>query len=193
MKHRLSAILLLCLGNVAWGQGQEGGEPQYWLDGFARTWFTSNALVNHPEPSVTAGWNLLDLNPHVNPTPNVEVFAQVRVLNEFGGFFGQGTQVDVRQLRVSGVLGGKVRFNVGDIYLNQSRFTLHADDGEVFDPWGKAFEAQKNLVAYENFFEDNRWRLQGCTCQRRVLGRPLGGASRVGWLRHTAARVKTAL
>ena len=87
---------------MAWGQGQEGGEPQYWLDGFARTWFTSNTLVNHPEPSVTVGWNLLDLNPHVNPTPNVEVFAQVRVLNEFGGFFGQGTQVDVRQLQFLG-------------------------------------------------------------------------------------------
>ena len=170
MKHRLSAILLLCLGHVAFGQDQEGSEPQYWLDGFARTWFTSNALVNQPEPPVTAGWNLLDLNPHVNPTPNVEVFAQVRVLNEFGGFFGQGTQVDVRQLRVSGVLDGKVRFNVGDIYLNQSRFTLHADDGEVFDPWGRAFEAQRNLVAYENFFEDNRWRLQGAHANAVFLG-----------------------
>ena len=143
MKHRLPAILLLCLGHVAWGQDHEEAASQYWLDGFARTWFTSNSMVNQPEPAVSAGWNLLDLNPHVNPTPNVEVFAQVRVLNEFGGFFGQGTQVDVRQLRVSGVLNGKVRFNVGDIYLNQSQYTLHADDGEVFDPWGRAFEAQR--------------------------------------------------
>ena len=122
----------------------------------------------------------------------MEVFAQVRVLNEFGGFFGQGTQVDVRQLRVSGVLGGKVRFNVGDIYLNQSRFTLHADDGEVFDPWGKAFEAQKNLVAYENFSRTTAGSCKGhmpTPCSWATLG----GASRVGWLRHTAARVKTAL
>ena len=72
MKHRLSAILLLCFGNVAWGQDQEGESPSIgWMDspepGSRRT------LVNQPEPSVTAGWNLLDLNPHVNPTPNVEV------------------------------------------------------------------------------------------------------------------------
>ena len=65
---------------------------------------------------------------HVNPTPALEVFAQVRVLNEFGGFFGQGTQVDVRQLRVSGVVKDKVKFNVGDIYLHQSEFTLHAEE-----------------------------------------------------------------
>jgi len=170
MKHQLPAILLLCLGHVAWGQDHEEAASQYWLDGFARTWFTSNSMVNQPEPAVSAGWNLLDLNPHVNPTANVEVFAQVRVLNEFGGFFGQGTQVDVRQLRVSGVLNGKVRFNVGDIYLNQSQYTLHADDGEVFDPWGMAFEAQRNLVAYENFFEDNRWRLQGAHANAVFLG-----------------------
>ena len=91
MKHRLPAILLLCLGHVAWGQDHEEAASQYWLDGFARTWFTSNSMVNQPEPAVSAGWNLLDLNPHVNLTANVEVFAQVRVLNEFGGFFGQGT------------------------------------------------------------------------------------------------------
>lgn len=171
MKHRLSALLMFCLGHALWGQDlTEGHTSQYWLDGFARTWFTSNTMLNQPEPSVTGGWNLLDLNPHVNPTPNVEVFAQVRVLNRFGGFFGQGTQVDVRQLRVSGVLKGKVRFNVGDIYLNQSCYTLHADEGEVFDPWGRAFEAQKRLVAYENFFEDNRWRLQGAHANAVFLG-----------------------
>ena len=120
--------------------------------------------------SISSGWNLLDLNPHVNPVQGVEVFAQIRVLNEFGGFFGQGTQVDVRQLRVSGVLKNKVKFNLGDVYLNQSEFTLHADEGEASDPWGHAFAAQRDLVAYENFFQGNRWRLQGAQANASFKG-----------------------
>ena len=164
MKHLLTAILSVGLTPFIWAQELEQSESsRYWLDGFSRTWFTSDALLEEQTSTgaISSGWNLLDLNPHVNPTPALEVFAQVRVLNEFGGFFGQGTQVDVRQLRVSGVVEDKVKFNVGDIYLHQSEFTLHAEEGEVDDGWGHAFEAQRRLVSYENFFVDNRWRMQG--------------------------------
>ena len=164
MKHLLTAILIVGLTPFIWAQELEQIESsRYWLDGFSRTWFTSDALLggHSSAGAISSGWNLLDLNPHVNPTPATEVFAQVRVLNEFGGFFGQGTQVDVRQLRVSGVVKDKVKFNVGDIYLHQSEFTLHAEEGEVDDGWGHAFAAQRSLVSYENFFVDNRWRMQG--------------------------------
>ena len=164
MKHLLTAILSVGLTPFIWAQELEQSESsRYWLDGFSRTWFTSDALLEEQTSTgaISSGWNLLDLNPHVNPTPALEVFAQVRVLNEFGGFFGQGTQVDVRQLRVSGVVKDKVKFNVGDIYLHQSEFTLHAEEGEVDDGWGHAFEAQRRLISYENFFVDNRWRMQG--------------------------------
>ena len=135
--------VLMCLGCVqfGWSQHLNQVEPsRYWLDGFARTWFSSDAIRGELSSTgaISSGWNLLDLNPHVNPTDEIEVFAQIRVLNEFGGFFGQGTQVDVRQLRVSGVLKNKVKFNIGDIYLNQSEFTLHADEEEIEEPCGQA-------------------------------------------------------
>ena len=55
---------------------------------------------------------------------------------------------------VSGVLKNKVKFNLGDVYLNQSAFTLHADEGEASDPWGHAFAAQRNLVATRIFFKE---------------------------------------
>ena len=173
MKHFLFFLLCVGLGESIWAQKTEPSEAsRYWLDGFARTWFTSDALGGEQSDvsAISSGWNLLDLNPHVNPTSDVEVFAQIRVLNEFGGFFGQGTQVEVRQLRVSGVLRDKVKFNVGDIYLNQSEFTLHADEGEVADAWGRAFQAQRRLVSYENFFVGNRWRLQGAQANVKFLG-----------------------
>lgn len=167
--------VLMCLGCVQFGWSQQlehVEQSRYWLDGFARTWFVSDAIRGEQSSSgaISSGWNLLDLNPHVNPTEEIEVFAQIRVLNEFGGFFGQGTQVDVRQLRVSGVLKNKVKFNIGDIYLNQSEFTLHADEGEIADAWGHAFDAQRRLVSYENFFEGNRWRLQGAQANFTLRG-----------------------
>ena len=157
MKFPLLAFSCLCLGHLGWSQTTTSGPPkQYWLDGFSRTWFTSDALLgNEVNPSrISSGWNLFDLNPHVNPVQGVEVFAQIRVLNEFGGFFGQGTQVDVRQLRVSGVLQNKVKFNLGDVYLNQSEFTLHADEGEVSDPWGTLLPRSVNWWLTRIFFKE---------------------------------------
>ena len=173
MKLYFLTFSCLCLGHLGWSQTDSSGNlKQYWLDGFSRTWFASDALLgNEVNPArMSSGWNMLDLNPHVNPVQGVEVYAQIRMLNEFGGFFGQGTQVDVRQLRVSGVLKNKVKFNLGDVYLNQSEFTLHADEGEASDPWGHAFAAQRQLVAYENFFEGSRWRLQGAQANALFKG-----------------------
>ena len=73
------------------------------------------------------------------------MFAQIRMLNEFGGFFGQGTQVDVRQ-RGCRECSRTKEIQPGDVYLNQSAFTLHADEGEASDPWGHAYAAQRNLA-----------------------------------------------
>jgi hypothetical protein len=101
-----------------------------WFDGNARSLLNRDALGEFGEDdsltqrNVTDGYNLVDLNVHVNPLEDIEVFAQLRVRNSFGGFFGAGTDVMVRQLRASGVIDQRVRFNVGDIYLKQSPFTL---------------------------------------------------------------------
>ena len=96
MKHLLTAILSVGLTPFIWAQELEQSESsRYWLDGFSRTWFTSDALLEEQTSTgaISSGWNLLDLNPHVNPTPALEVFAQVRVLNEFGGFLVKGLKL----------------------------------------------------------------------------------------------------
>ena len=159
-------MCLLCgLSFLGWSQ-KDSQDGKVWLDGFARTFFSRDALPPNSEDTLSSrssaqGYNLLDLNTHVNPNEDVEVFAQVRIRNEFGGFFGQGTSVEVRQLRASGVLRDRVRFGVGDLFLRQSTFTLSAPDHEGTDPWGKAFRNYTDIVDYENFFVDDRWRMQG--------------------------------
>lgn len=147
----------------ALGQSKE----TVWFDGASRSFFSRDALGESDAPDTTSarnlseGYNLLDLNAHIAPAENLEVFAQLRVRNSFGGFFGAGTSVDVRQLRASGVIKNKVRFGVGDLYLKQSRFTLYNADEDLFQGEGDVFRSYRDIVRYENFYQGNRWRLQG--------------------------------
>ena len=69
-----------------------------WFDGLYRSYFVRDALdksiVNDTisAKNTSNGYNLLDLNTHVNPVKNIEVFAQLRINNSFGSFFGSGTE-----------------------------------------------------------------------------------------------------
>lgn len=164
---RLNFILsLLLMGSCCpsvWAQSNE----TVWFEGMSRSFFSRDALGTADAPDTTSarnlseGYNLLDLNTHIAPAENLEVFAQLRVRNRFGGFFGSGTTIDVRQLRASGVIKDKVRFSIGDLYLKQSRFTLFNPDEDLSHFEGNGFRAYRDIVRYENFYQDNRWRMQG--------------------------------
>ena len=140
--------------------------PTVWFDGMSRSLFARDAMgASSPvdsvsDRSISAGYNLLDLNVHVNPTSDMEIMAQLRVRNELGGFFGTGTTVDVRQLTLRGTIDNKIRYQVGDMFLRQTRFTLFnsASDAEVLST---GFQPYRDVIDYENFYGDNRWRLQG--------------------------------
>ena len=138
-----------------------------WFDGLSRTYFARDAFDSSElqdtlnSRNSSSGYNLVDLNTHVNPTKDIEIFAQLRVRNEFGSFFGSGTSIDVRQLRASGVINNKVNFSIGDIFLKQNRFTLYNNEDDL--PFSKMdiFRPYRDIVHYENFYTENRWRLQG--------------------------------
>ncbi|MCH1582403.1 MAG: hypothetical protein L7S63_04730 [Flavobacteriales bacterium] len=166
--NQMRPFLLVFLGAFAASMSALGqSEETVWFDGASRSFFSRDALGESDAPDTTSarnlseGYNLLDLNVHIAPAENLEVFAQLRVRNSFGGFFGAGTSVDVRQLRASGVIKNKVRFGVGDLYLKQSRFTLFNPDEDLSQGEGEAFRAYRDILRYENFYEGNRWRLQG--------------------------------
>ena len=98
-----------------------------WFDGLGRSYFARDAIGETEvvdtvsTKNASNGYNLLDLNTHINPLENIEIFAQLRIRNTFGSFFGSGTSIDVRQLRAKGTIKNKVRFSIGDIFLKQSR------------------------------------------------------------------------
>ena len=138
-----------------------------WFDGFSRSFFARDAINDKILPdSVSArnasdGYNLLDLNTHVNPSKNLEIFSQIRIKNQFGSFFGSGTSIDVRQLRAKGVMNNKIRFSLGDIFLKQTRFTLFNYDEDLSGYENNMFKPYRDILHYENFYQENRWRMQG--------------------------------
>ena len=109
----------------------------------------------------TLGYNLIDLNTHINPINDIEIFAQLRIRNEFGSFFGSGTQINVRQLTAKGVLKNKVKFSVGDLFLKQNKFTLNNSNEELLFLNNEFCSTYRDIIHYENFYFENRWRLQG--------------------------------
>ena len=138
-----------------------------WFDGLSRSYFARDAIDKSSTEdtlsarSISNGYNVLDLNTHVNPIDNIEIFSQLRIRNSFGSFFGSGTEINVRQLRVRGVINKRVRFSVGDLFLKQSKFTLYNYDEELLGYENDMLKPYRDIIHYENFYTENRWRLQG--------------------------------
>tara|TARA_Y100000739_G_C20594582_1_gene459663 strand:- start:15 stop:1772 length:1758 start_codon:yes stop_codon:yes gene_type:complete len=138
-----------------------------WFDGLSRSYFSRDALGKKITDDTLSyrntsnGYNLLDLNTHVNPIKDVEIFAQLRIRNSFGSFFGSGTEINVRQLKAKGVINNKIRFSIGDLFLKQSKFTLHNYDEEISVYQNDMLKPYRDIIHYENFYNENRWRLQG--------------------------------
>ena len=138
-----------------------------WFDGLSRSYFARDAVDNETiDDTISArntsnGYNILDLNTHVNPIDDIEIFAQLRIRNSFGGFFGSGTEINVRQLKAKGVINNKIRFSVGDLFLKQSKFTLYNYDEELSGFENDMLKPYRDIIHYENFYTENRWRLQG--------------------------------
>ena len=157
-------IVLLCTTCFS-ALAQESNK--IWFDGLGRSFFARDVLGSDAQNDTIStrnssnGYNLLDLNTHINPLKNIEIFAQLRIRNTFGGFFGSGTSIDVRQLRAKGTIKNKIRFSVGDLFLKQSRFTLFNYDEDLTTLGEDGFNVYRDVVHYENFYIQNRWRLQG--------------------------------
>ena len=127
-----------------------------WFDGLSRSYFARDAVDKSTDDTISArnssnGYNLLDLNTHVNPIKDIEIFAQLRIRNSFGGFFGSGTVINVRQLKAKGVINNKIRFSVGDLFLKQSKFTLFNYDEELSGFENNMLKSYRDIINYENF------------------------------------------
>ena len=107
------------------------------------------------------GYTLLDLGFNIQPNKQTEIMGMFRIKNNYGGFWGSGVQFDVRQLWVKGVVGNALRYQIGDLNLRQSQFTLYNHHADQLDSMPSVFKLQQNIVSYEQFYQNNTWRMQG--------------------------------
>ncbi len=137
--------------------------------GAARSVMNSNTLnVRDSIPDTSSvkrkdgGYALIDLGVNIKPNKNTEILGMFRIRNEFGGFWGSGVSFDVRQLWVKGVVANALRYQLGDLNLKQTPFTLYNHHADQIDSLPEVFNLQRNIVSYERFYmNNNTWRMQG--------------------------------
>lgn len=109
----------------------------------------------------TGGYALIDLGVNIKPNKNTEIMGMFRIRNGFGGFWGSAVTFDVRQLYMKGIVANTLRYQLGDLNLKQSPFTLYNHHADAIDSLPAIFNLQRNIVNYEKFYMNNTWRMQG--------------------------------
>jgi len=163
MNRKVLLFLLIISANLVIGQ-----QKKFQINGAARGYFLSNNLnLDESLDSVTTrkanyGHTLLDLGFSLTPNKNTEVIGMFRIRNELGGFWGGGVSFDVRQLSLKGIAGNVVKYEIGDIDLKMTPYTLFntLEEGVVNE--GDVFDLRREIVHYDMFYgNDNTWRMQG--------------------------------
>ena len=103
-----------------------------WYDGNSRAMFYRDALSGDLKDIDTTstrsegeGYTAIDLGMHFTPNDKIEIFSEIRIKNDFGYMWGSGAYVDLRRLSIKGILNDRISFNLGDMYLKQTAFTLN--------------------------------------------------------------------
>ncbi len=109
----------------------------------------------------TGGYTMFDLGVNIQPSDYLRVSATLRVRNEFGGFYGDGAQLAFRQMKLEGIISKKVKYEVGDIDLSLTPYTLFNFYETYYEHEAEIFSIRRSVVDYENFNFGNKWRLQG--------------------------------
>lgn len=162
-----------CLISLAFGaaslQAQTETPKNLHFNGLGRTIIERNQLGGQIGETDTTtagdlmdGEFLLDLKINATPNENTEVQTILRLRNEFGGFFGSGMSVEVRELFARGVVGNSFRYHVGDMDLKMTPFTLYQQDVGLSVNQAEIFKARQALIDYEQFYNgDGTRRMQG--------------------------------
>lgn len=175
--NRFTVRILLLLGllaaaPLAWGQGappEKADAPGLRFNGLGRAYIQQTDLGGPIADGDTSfaerladGEFLLDLAINAQPNASTEVQGILRLRNEFGGFFGSGVSIEVRELWARGIIANALEYRVGDMNVAMTPYTLFLpdEDGRVNTP--ELFEPQKDVIYYEEFYTGlNERRLQG--------------------------------
>ncbi len=144
-------------------------KSKVWYDGNARVMYDRNVLAGSnldqtdtvSSRSTGQGFSKIDLGIHFTPVKDIEINSSIRLQNDFGGMWGNRNTVALRSLSATGVIKNKIRFSLGDLFLNQSKYTLYNYSQELAKYEPSVFNFYREYINYENYYIKNYWRLQG--------------------------------
>jgi hypothetical protein len=116
----------------------------------------------------SGGYTLFDLGVNAKATDVLRAGVILRLKNQFGGFFSDGAFFEFRQLQMEGLIAKKVKYEIGDIYLKQTQYTLWNTDPIYNKYEAGIFSTRRDIVNYENFFIGNNWRMQGVNLKTQL-------------------------
>ena len=145
-----------------------GQEKKIWVSGAARgimygdNYKTSSENDTTTARSLQSGHALVDLGINIQPSEELLVKGMIRIRNDYGGFWGSGVSFDVRQLYIKGILGGFLRYQLGDIDYRLTPYTFRNNVGLINQFDGVLTSVPAQQVRYDLwYFNDNTWRQQG--------------------------------
>ncbi len=157
----LLAAILLAIN--AFGQ-----KKKIWVSGAARANMYGDVYSNEAQndtitPRNTQGGHaLVDLGVNIQPTDQILIQGMVRIRNDYGGFWGSGVTFDVRQLSIKGILGGFLKYQLGDINYKLTDYTFNNKESLINKYKGVITAPNLDQVRYDLFYmDDNTWRQQG--------------------------------
>ncbi len=166
IKRITTTVLFLLLVQMTMAQSANVS-----FNGLGRLYLTDNYLKGNlvDKDTVspnrgTGGYILFDLGLNLQASDLLKVTAVMRARNEFGGFFGDGAALEFRQFKMSGFLGSNkksIKYEIGDIDLKLTEYTLFNFQEIYNDYEADAFKARRSITSYENFNVGENWRVQG--------------------------------
>ena len=144
-----------------------------YYSGVGRALFSNENLVdetnNLSEIKASGGYTMFDLGIYAEPDEVLRASVILRQRTEFGGFFDNGSSLEFRQMQLEGLIAKKVKYEIGDIYLDHTKYTLwnEASGNNEFE--SSLFSLRRDIAHYENFIVDNKWRMQGVNSEAKLI------------------------
>lgn len=160
-----AALALTLLGLLAqpWAEAQVLDPKKIRFSSYARGLMSAEGLREDADSlgkTVMPGYALTDMGLHILPHSQVEIHAQLRVRSEYGGFWGSGLTLDLRQMWIRGLVNQKLRYQVGDVDYRMSPFTFYNHEEWILSNPSLLNSPTLGMIEYDLFQNSNRTRRQ---------------------------------
>ena len=138
--------------------------PKFQLGGLSRALFDVSELS--PTDTINKDVNqelniVFDLAMNAQLNKKINFYSELRLGSSLEVFDTSASYIKVRRILLFGDITKNLSFEVGDIDVKMTQFTLWNNNEEGAINENELFSAYREIQRYENFNEGNYWRRQG--------------------------------